>query len=122
MRVCVNALADHLRHHRGPFTMTEGEHDIATNRFKIKPGCEQDFIEIWKGRIPTCRKSRASRSFIFCRRRMTSTPRFRPTGMESQAAFEGGPNPRHSARRTPMLAPAAISTCPPQLECFEVVL
>ena len=23
---------------------------IAMNRFKIKPGCEQDFIEIWKNR------------------------------------------------------------------------
>ncbi len=23
---------------------------IAMNRFRIKPGCEQDFIEIWKGR------------------------------------------------------------------------
>jgi heme-degrading monooxygenase HmoA len=23
---------------------------IAMNRFKIKPGCEQDFIAIWKGR------------------------------------------------------------------------
>jgi len=23
---------------------------IAMNRFKIKPGCEQEFIDIWKGR------------------------------------------------------------------------
>ena len=36
---------DRVNHLKGEVLMF-----IAMNRFKIKQGCEQDFIEIWQGR------------------------------------------------------------------------
>ncbi len=85
---------------------------IAMNRFKIKPGCEQDFIAIWEGRDTFLQEVPGFKSFNLLQGQSTEEY----TLFSSHATWEAvkrlkaGPSRMRSARPMPMPAPAKIFT------------
>lgn len=98
---------------------------IAMNRFKIKPGCEQDFIAIWEGRDTFLKEVPGFKSFNLLRGLSTEeyTLFSSHATWESREAFEGWTK-SDAFRKAHANAGARkdIYLGPPQLECFEVVL
>ena len=98
---------------------------IAMNRFRIKPGCEQDFIEIWKNRDSHLQDVPGFKSFNLLQG--ASNDEF--TLFSSHAVWEADQdfeNWTHSEAFRKAHANAGsrrdIYMGPPQLECFEAVL
>lgn len=98
---------------------------IAMNRFKIKPGCEQDFIEIWKGRDTYLQEVPGFKEFHLLQGPANEeyTLFSSHAGWESKGAFEGWTK-SEAFRKAHANAGARrdIYMGPSQLECFEVVL
>ena len=97
----------------------------AMNRFKIKLGCEQDFVEIWKGRDTFLKEVPGFKSFHLLQGASNEeyTLFSSHATWESREAFEGWTK-SEEFRKAHANAGARrdIYLGPPQLECFEVVL
>ncbi|MEJ2528502.1 MAG: antibiotic biosynthesis monooxygenase [Gammaproteobacteria bacterium] len=98
---------------------------IAMNRFKIKPGCEQTFIDIWKGRDSYLHTVPGFKAFNLLQG--PSSDDF--TLFSSHATWESRQDfeawTRSEAFRKAHANAGSqkeIYLGPPQLECFEVVL
>ena len=98
---------------------------IAMNRFRIKPGCEQDFIEIWKNRDSHLQDVPGFKSFNL----LQGASNDEYTLFSSHAVWESAQdfeNWTHSEAFRKAHANAGsrrdIYMGPPQLECFEAVL
>lgn len=98
---------------------------IAMNRFKIKPGCEQDFIDIWAGRNTYLETVPGFKEFHLLRG--PSTEEY--TLISSHATWESGEafeawTKSEAFRKAHANAGSRrdIYLGPPQLECFDVVL
>ncbi|MGB1092657.1 MAG: antibiotic biosynthesis monooxygenase family protein [Oceanobacter sp.] len=98
---------------------------LAMNRFKIKPGCEADFIEIWKGRDSYLSEVPGFKSFNLLEGPKTDEySLFSSHAMwESKQAFEDWTK-SEAFRKAHANAGARrdIYMGPPQLECFEAVI
>ncbi len=98
---------------------------IAMNRFKIKPGCEQDFIDIWKGRDSYLDTVPGFKSFHLLQGSSHDdcTLFSSHATWESRNAFEDWTK-SEAFRKAHANAGTKkdIYMGPPQLECFEVVL
>ena len=99
---------------------------IAMNRFRIKPGCEQDFIEIWKNRETFLEEVPGFTSFNLLKGPTTTEQVLFASHSvwESQQAFEDWTK-SEAFRKAHANAGGTrkdIYIGPPQLECFEVVL
>lgn len=98
---------------------------IAMNRFKIKPGHEQDFINIWKNRDSLLASVPGFKNFNLLQGPTTEeyTLFASHATWESRSAFEDW---THSDAFRAAHANAGsrreIYLGPPQLECFEVAL
>ena len=98
---------------------------IAMNRFKIKPGCEQDFIDIWAGRDSHLAEVPGFKKFHLLQGKTTGEY----TLFSSHATWESEADFRAWTRSEAFKKAHAnagsrrdIYCGPPQLECFEVVL
>lgn len=98
---------------------------IAMNRFKIKPGCEQDFIEIWKGRDSYLETVPGFKEFHLLQGQSNEefTLFSSHAVWESKEAFEAWTK-SEAFRKAHANAGSRkdIYAGPPQLECFESVL
>jgi heme-degrading monooxygenase HmoA len=98
---------------------------IAMNRFKIKPGCEQDFIEIWKGRDSFLETVPGFKEFHLLQGQSNDefTLFSSHAVWESKEAFEAWTK-SEAFRKAHANAGSRkdIYAGPPQLECFESVL
>ncbi len=98
---------------------------IAMNRFKIKPGCEQDFIEIWKGRDSYLETVPGFKEFHLLQGQSNDefTLFSSHAVWESKEAFEAWTK-SEAFRKAHANAGSRkdIYAGPPQLECFESVL
>lgn len=98
---------------------------IAMNRFRIKPGCEQEFIEIWKGRDTYLQEVPGFKEFNLLQGPACEeyTLFSSHAVWESKATFEGWTK-SEAFRKAHANAGARrdIYMGPPQLECFEAVL
>lgn len=98
---------------------------IAMNRFKIKPGCEQDFIDIWKGRDTYLDTVPGFKSFQLLQGPSTDeyTLFASHSTWESRSAFEDWTK-SEAFRKAHANAGSKkdIYLGPPQIECFEAVL
>ncbi|GLQ33576.1 antibiotic biosynthesis monooxygenase family protein [Litoribrevibacter albus] len=98
---------------------------IAMNRFKIKPGCEQDFIEIWKGRDSYLETVPGFKEFHLLQGQSNEefTLFSSHAVWESREAFEAWTK-SEAFRKAHANAGSRkdIYMGPPQLECFESVL
>lgn len=98
---------------------------IAMNRFKIKPGCEQDFIGIWEGRNTYLQEVPGFKEFHLLQGASTEdyTLFSSHAVWESKADFENWTK-SEAFRKAHANAGARrdIYMGPPQLECFDVVL
>ena len=98
---------------------------IAMNRFKIKPGCEQDFIEIWEGRDSYLEEVPGYKTFTLLKGAQTDEYSLfaSHTIWESQADFEAWTK-SEAFRKAHANAGAKreIYLGPPQLELFEAAL
>ncbi|WP_028294341.1 antibiotic biosynthesis monooxygenase family protein [Oceanobacter kriegii] len=99
---------------------------IAMNRFKIKPGCEEDFIEIWRSRDTYLDEVPGFKSFNLLQGASNDeyTLFTSHSVWESKDAFEGWTK-SEAFRKAHANAGGArkdIYMGPPQLECFESVL
>ena len=98
---------------------------IAMNRFKIKPGHEQEFIEIWKGRDSYLETVPGFKSFNLLQGASTDeyTLFSSHASWESREAFENWTK-SEAFRKAHANAGSRkeIYMGPPQLECFESVL
>lgn len=98
---------------------------IAMNRFKIKPGCEQDFIEIWKGRDSYLHTVPGFKEFHLLQGQSNEefTLFSSHAVWESKDAFEAWTK-SEAFRKAHANAGSRkdIYMGPPQLECFESVL
>ncbi len=98
---------------------------IAMNRFKIKPGCEQEFIDIWKGRDTYLDTVPGFKSFHL----LQGSTHDDYTLFSSHATWESA-NTFEDWTKSEAFRKAhanagtkkEIYMGPPQLECFEVVL
>lgn len=99
---------------------------IAMNRFKIKPGMEQDFIEIWNQRESHLDEVPGFKSFNLLQGESTDefTLFASHSIWESEKAFEDWTQSEafkkahaHAGSKT-----ADIYLGPPQVECFNAVL
>ncbi len=98
---------------------------IAMNRFKIKPGHEQDFIDIWKGRDSHLHTVPGFLEFHLLQGMSNDdfTLFSSHAKWESRDAFEAWT--KSEAFRMAHASAGGrkdIYLGPPQLECFEVVL
>ncbi len=98
---------------------------IAMNRFKIKHGHEQDFIEIWKGRDSHLKTVPGFKSFNL----LQGSSEEEYTLFSSHATWESREDfenwtKSEAFRKAHANAGARreIYMGPPQLECFEAVL
>lgn len=98
---------------------------IAMNRFKIKPGCEQDFINIWKGRNTYLETVPGFKSFELLEgpHHEGYTLFVSHSTWESRLAFEEWTK-SEAFRKAHANAGSKkdIYMGPPQVECFEAVL
>lgn len=98
---------------------------IAMNRFKIKPGSEPDFIEIWRGRDSLLSEVPGFKNFNLLQGPSNDeyTLFSSHASWESRAAFEAWTK-SEAFRKAHANAGKRkdIYLGPPQLECFEVVL
>ncbi len=98
---------------------------IAMNRFKIKPGCEQEFIDIWKGRDTYLDTVPGFKSFHLLQGSAHDdyTLFSSHATWESRNAFEDWTK-SEAFRKAHANAGTKkdIYMGRPQLECFEVVL
>ncbi|MBB1487611.1 antibiotic biosynthesis monooxygenase family protein [Oceanospirillum sediminis] len=98
---------------------------IAMNRFKIKPGHEQEFIEIWKGRDSYLETVPGFKNFNLLQGASTDeyTLFSSHASWESREAFENWTK-SEAFRKAHANAGSRkeIYMGPPQLECFESVL
>ena len=98
---------------------------IAMNRFKIKPGCEHDFIEIWKGRDSYLETVPGFKEFHLLQGQSNEefTLFSSHAVWESKEAFEAWTK-SEAFRKAHANAGSRkdIYAGPPQLECFESVL
>lgn len=99
---------------------------IAMNRFKIKKGMEQDFIDIWKQRDSYLEEVPGFKSFNLLQGDSTDeyTLFSSHSIWESEQAFEGWTNSEsfrkahaHAGEKT-----KDVYLGPPQLECFIAVI
>ncbi|WP_245980748.1 antibiotic biosynthesis monooxygenase family protein [Sinobacterium caligoides] len=95
------------------------------NRFKIKPGCEQDFIDIWKGRDSHLATVPGFKSFHLLQGNTEDgyTLFSSHATWESRAAFEDWTKSEafKKAHKNAGVK-REIYMGPPKLECFEAVL
>ncbi|MDO6681729.1 MULTISPECIES: antibiotic biosynthesis monooxygenase [unclassified Oceanobacter] len=99
---------------------------IAMNRFRIKPGCEQDFIDIWKNRDTFLDTVPGFVSFHLLQGKTSEEQTLFASHSvwESRQAFEDWTQ-SEAFRKAHANAGGArkdIYMGPPQLECFEAVL
>ena len=99
---------------------------IAMNRFKIKPGCEQDFIDIWEGRNTYLETVPGFKAFHLLKGPSTEEYALfsSHTTWESEEAFEAWTK-SEAFRKAHANAGGSrkdIYLGPPQLECFTAVL
>lgn len=98
---------------------------IAMNRFKIKPGHEQDFIDIWKGRDSYLHTVPGFKEFHLLQGHSNAdfTLFSSHATWESRDDFEAWTK-SEAFRKAHASAGGSkdIYLGPPQLECFEVVL
>lgn len=98
---------------------------IAMNRFKIKPGCEADFIDIWKGRDTYLSTVPGFKAFNLVQGETNEeyTLFASHATWESRSAFEDWTK-SEAFRKAHANAGSRreIYLGPPQLECFDVVL
>ena len=98
---------------------------IAMNRFKVKPGCEQDFIDVWKGRDTHLDGVPGFNSFQLLRGDSQDEYTLFSSHVtwESRDAFENWTK-SEAFRKAHANASARkdIYCGPPKLEYFEVVL
>ena len=98
---------------------------IAMNRFKIKPGCEVDFIEIWKGRDSYLDSVPGFKTFHLLKGPSADdhTLFSSHATWESRSAFEAWTK-SEAFRKAHANAGSRkdIYMGPPKLECFEAVL
>lgn len=98
---------------------------IVMNRFRIKPGFEQDFIEIWKNRDSHLQEVPGFVEFHLLQGSSTddSTLFSSHATWESKKVFEDWTT-SEAFRKAHANAGSRkeIYAGPPQLECFEVVL
>ncbi|ADZ92712.1 antibiotic biosynthesis monooxygenase family protein [Marinomonas mediterranea] len=98
---------------------------IAMNRFKIKLGCEQEFIDIWKNRDSHLKDVPGFKSFNLLQGSSdeTCTLFSSHATWESKEAFEAWTK-SEAFRKAHANAGSRreIYMGPPQLECFEAVL
>ncbi|MAD46644.1 MAG: antibiotic biosynthesis monooxygenase [Oceanospirillaceae bacterium] len=99
---------------------------IAMNRFRIKPGCEQDFIDIWKNRESYLDEVPGFKSFnllqgptseeytLFSSHAVWESARDFENWTKSEAFRKAHANAGGSRKD--------IYMGPPQLECFEAVI
>ena len=111
---------DRVNHLKGEVLMF-----IAMNRFKIKQGCEQDFIEIWQGRDSYLTAVPGFKSFHLLRGESQDnyTLFSSHATWESRSAFQDWTK-SEAFRKAHANAGARrdIYLGPPKLECFDVVL
>jgi heme-degrading monooxygenase HmoA len=98
---------------------------IAMNRFKIKPGCEQEFINVWKGRDSYLETVPGFLSFNLLQGPSTEeyTLISSHATWESKEAFEAWTK-SEAFRKAHANAGSnkEMHVGRPQLECFEAVL
>ncbi len=99
---------------------------IAMNRFKIKPGCEQDFIDIWAGRDSYLETVQGFKSFNLLQGESSEefTLFSSHAIWESKQAFEAWTKSEafRKAHANAGKGRKDIYAGPPKLECFEAVL
>jgi heme-degrading monooxygenase HmoA len=98
---------------------------IAMNRFRIAPGKEQDFIDIWKNRETHLNEVPGFKSFNLLQGPTTEecTLFASHSVWESEEAFENWTKSEAFRKAHANAKPAKdIYLGPPQLECFNSVL
>lgn len=96
---------------------------IAMNRFRIKPGCEAQFLEVWRQRETRLHEVPGFRRFHLLQGPSDDehTLFASHTEWDSRAAFEAWTH-SEAFRRAHAGAPRDIYLGPPQFEGFEVKL
>ncbi|MEJ2405041.1 MAG: antibiotic biosynthesis monooxygenase [Candidatus Thiodiazotropha sp.] len=98
---------------------------IAMNRFKIRPGCEDEFIEIWKNRDTYLNTVQGFISFHLLKGSSSDeyTLFSSHATWESRSAFEAWTKSEEFRKAHANAGSRKeIYLGPPQLECFEAVI